>query len=85
MIILFGSFSRADWYRGSDIDIFIYGDERQFEQGKYEIKLKREIQMHVARSKKDLERMSKLLPYIISGDFIKGSIEDLGVRVYAKV
>ena len=25
-VVLFGSFSRSDWYEKSDIDIFIYGD-----------------------------------------------------------
>ena len=25
-VIIFGSFSRGDWYKESDIDVFIYGD-----------------------------------------------------------
>ncbi len=85
VIIVFGSFARYDWYEGSDIDIFIYGDDEKFEQGKYELKLKRDIQVHTAKNKKDLKKMDKMLPYIITGDFIKGSIEDLGVEVHAKV
>jgi len=28
--------------------------------------------------------MDKLLPYVISGNFIKGSINDLGVEIHAK-
>ncbi len=84
VIILFGSFSRSDWYNHSDIDIFIYGSDDDFEQGKYELKLHRDIQVHTAKDKKDLKRMNKLLPYIVSGDYIKGSIQDLGVEVYAK-
>ena len=83
VVILFGSFSRSDWYDNSDIDIFIYGNDDEFEQGKYEIKLDREIQIHNARDKNDLKRISKMLPYIISGSFIKGSIQDLGVDVHA--
>lgn len=83
VVIIFGSFSRFDWYDHSDIDIFIYGDDSHFEQGKYELKLHRDIQIHLARNKKDLKRMKKLLPYILSGDFIKGSIQELGVEVNA--
>ena len=85
VIILFGSFSSYDWYKNSDIDIFIYGSDEKFEQGKYELKLKRDIQIHAAKNKKDLKRLDTMLPYIIVGDFIKGSIEDLGVEVHAKV
>lgn len=83
--ILFGSFSRYDWYDHSDIDVFIFGDDQAFEQGKFELKLRREIQVHTAKNQSDLQRMEKLLPYIIAGDFIKGSIEELGVEVHAKV
>lgn len=83
VVILFGSFSRYDWYDDSDIDIFIYGDDEKFEVGKYSVKLRRDIQIHLAKDKKDLKRINKMLPYIISGDFIKGSIEDLGVDVSA--
>ncbi|MFH1849346.1 MAG: nucleotidyltransferase domain-containing protein [archaeon] len=83
VIILFGSFARSDWYRQSDIDIFIYGDDDNFEQGKYELKLNREIQVHNARNRSDLKKMANLLPHIISGIFIKGSISDLGVTISA--
>jgi len=85
VIIIFGSFSRWDWYDDSDIDIFIYGNDDNFQRGKYESIIKREIQVHNAQSSQDLQKIDKLLPYIISGDFIKGSIQDLGVEVHAKV
>ncbi len=84
VVILFGSFTRSDWHKDSDIDIFIYGDDGGFEQGKYELKFHRDIQVHNAKNKKDLKRINKLLAYIISGNFIKGSIQDLGVEVHAK-
>ena len=84
VVILFGSFSRWDWYKDSDIDIFIYGSDEDFEQGKFELKLHRDIQVHAAKNKNDLKRIDKMIPYIISGDFIKGSIQDLGVEVHAK-
>lgn len=85
VVIIFGSFSRWDWYKDSDIDIFIYGMDNDFEQGKYESRLHRGIQVHTAKDKKDLMRIDKMMPYIIAGDFIKGSIEDLGVKIEAKV
>lgn len=43
--ILFGSFSRGDWGRSSDIDLFIYGQDTQFNRGKFERSLNREIQL----------------------------------------
>ncbi len=84
VVILFGSFARADWDTESDIDIFIYGTADNFEQGKYELKLKREIQVHQAQTREEIQKIDKLLPYIISGEFIKGSIQDLGVQIHAK-
>ncbi|MDD9953456.1 MAG: nucleotidyltransferase domain-containing protein [Candidatus Woesearchaeota archaeon] len=84
VIIVFGSFTRGDWYIESDIDIFIYGDDDAFEQGLYEKKLNREIQVHTAKNKNELKSIEKMLPYIIQGDFVKGSLDDLGVRVYAE-
>ena len=83
VVIIFGSFSSWDWYNHSDIDIFIYGDDSKFNYYKFGFKLNREIQVHTAKDKKDLKRLDKMLPYIIQGDFIKGSMEDLGVEVNA--
>lgn len=80
-IILFGSFARSDWTKDSDLDLFIYGDDSDFQQGKYELKLGREIQVHTAKNSKDLKKSEKMLPYILSGIFIKGSVQDLGVRI----
>ena len=79
--VIFGSFSRADWYDHSDIDVFIYGDASRFERVKYGSKLHREIQVHTAKNKKDLKRIGKMIPYIIDGDFVKGSTTDLGVKI----
>jgi predicted nucleotidyltransferase len=84
VVILFGSFSRWDWHKESDIDVFILGDDSDLLQGKFELKLKRDIEVHTARDSKELVRFEKMLPYIVSGDFIKGSITDLGVTIHAK-
>ena len=80
-VILFGSFSRSDWHKGSDIDIFIYGSDEDFEQGRFELRLKRDIQVHRARNARELKKIERMLPYILSGDFIKGSVQELGVEV----
>ena len=82
-IILFGSFARSDWNQDSDVDIFVYGDCEDFEQGTYESKIKRDIEVHTAKTPKDLKRIDKMLPYVLSGEFIKGSIQDLGVTIHA--
>ena len=74
-VILFGSFSRWDWYKDSDIDIFIYGDDSDFEQWKYEKKLKREIQLFTCKNKEDLKKLGEgLLTNIIKGIVIKGYV-----------
>lgn len=83
VVIIFGSFSRWDWYKESDIDIFIYGDDETFEQGKYELRLKHDIETFTARGTQELKRMERLLPSILSGEFIKGSIQDLGIEIHA--
>ena len=83
LVIIFGSFSRYDWYDHSDIDIFIYGNDDEFEQGKYELKLDREIQLFNAKNKKDLKKMgSGLIQNMIEGFIVKGDLEQLGVRLY---
>jgi predicted nucleotidyltransferase len=84
VVILFGSFSRADWYEDSDIDIFIYGDDSLFEKGKYERLLLKDIQVFNSKDNKGLQRYDQMLPAIISGNFIKGSFRDLGVVINAK-
>lgn len=83
LVILFGSFSRYDWYDHSDIDIFIYGNDDEFEQGKYELKLDREIQLFTAKNKEDFKKMgSGLIQNMLEGFIVKGDLEQLGVRLY---
>ena len=84
VIILFGSFTRSDWNKESDIDIFIYGKDDELDQGKYETILHREIQLFAAHNKDDFRKMDHLLPSILSGNIIKGSIHDLEIELHAK-
>ena len=77
--IIFGSFSRGDWGKSSDIDLFLYGDDNEFNQTEFEKKLKREIQIF-----KDLKRLDpKVIPNIVKGFYIKQSIEPFKVDINA--
>lgn len=67
--ILFGSFSRGDWGRSSDIDIFIYGKDSQFNPGKYEHLLNREIQLF---SYPTLEKAKTFLEPTVLKNIAKG-------------
>lgn len=83
--ILFGSFARGDWNKSSDIDLFIYGDSKNFEKRKFENKIKREIQLfsynNAKQIKKDLD--SNLITNIIKGYNIKGNLEPFKVEIDA--
>ncbi len=83
--ILFGSFARGDWSKSSDIDLFIYGDDREFQKGFYETKLHRDIQIFTYQDKKTLKKNldPTIIPNIAKGFFITGSIEPFEVRVNA--
>jgi predicted nucleotidyltransferase len=85
VIIIFGSFSRSDWHKESDIDIFLYGSKNNIEIKKYESILNRDIEIFTAKDTKDLKRIDRLLPYIISGNFIKGNLQDMDVEINVKV
>lgn len=76
-VVLFGSFARGDWHKGSDIDIFIYGKSRGFEKSRYELKLKRQIELHLFETKADLNRVkSGLLKNVLNGYALKGQMQD---------
>ena len=83
-IILFGSLSRWDWYKDSDIDLFIYGNPEGLKIVDYELKLHREIQLFICHNKNELKKLSRgLIKNIISGYTIKGNIDFIGVDIYA--
>ena len=83
-VILFGSFSRSDWYRNSDVDIFIYGDEEGLKIMNYELKLHRNIQLFICRDNNELAKLGPgLIRNIIKGDLIKGDINFIKVDLNA--
>ena len=83
-IILFGSFSRSDWYKNSDIDIFVYGDPEGLKIVNYELKLHRNIQLFICQNKEELAKLSKgLIRNIIKGNIIKGNLDFIEVDISA--
>ncbi|MFC1691767.1 nucleotidyltransferase domain-containing protein [Nanoarchaeota archaeon] len=75
--IIFGSIAKGDWYKDSDIDIFIYGKSKGFEKHKFELKLHRDIQLHIFENKNEIKQLETgLIKNIINGHIIKGSIND---------
>ncbi|MDI6736951.1 MAG: nucleotidyltransferase domain-containing protein [Nanoarchaeota archaeon] len=76
-VVLFGSFARGDWHKGSDIDIFIYGKSRGFEKSRYELKLKRQIELHLFETKAELNQVrTGLLKNVLNGYSLKGQMQD---------
>lgn len=77
-VILFGSMAKGDWYKESDIDIFILGKPKEIEKNKYELKLHRDIQLHIFNTKKEINKIKTgLIKNVINGHIIKGSIQDI--------
>lgn len=83
--IIFGSFSRGDWNKSSDIDIFVYGKVMQFDKKTFENKLKHEIQLFSFDNSKDIKRQLDplLIPNIIKGFNVKGSLDPFEVKIHA--
>lgn len=83
-VVIFGSFARADWNNESDIDLFIYGNADDFEKGYFERKLKREIQVFQYENSSELKRLEQsVIPNILAGIHIKGTIEPFEVAIHA--
>lgn len=81
--IVFGSFARGDWSKSSDIDLFIYGEGREFDKRTYEVKLGREIQLfsyHDPRQMKELD--PHVIPNILKGLAVTDSLEPFTVSVH---
>lgn len=83
--ILFGSFARGDWNKSSDIDLFLYGDAEYFEKGRFEYLLLKEIQLFNYNSPKKIKKEldPRLIPNIVKGFNIKGSLEPFKVNLNA--
>jgi predicted nucleotidyltransferase len=77
-IVIFGSFSRADWHLKSDIDLFIIGNDEDLEKGKFETILHREIQLFSFKNKQEIKNINpNLISNIINGYFVKGVVQNI--------
>ncbi len=77
-IIIFGSLIKGDWYKDSDIDVFVYGSDEGFNKKMYESKLKRNIELHVFENDGEIHEVKTgLIKNIINGYLVKGQIQDI--------
>ena len=77
-IVLFGSLSRGDWYKESDIDIFIYGGIGDFDKSAYELKLGKHIELHIFQNKEEIREVKTgLIKNVINGYVIKGNVQEI--------
>ena len=83
-IILFGSYSKAEDISKSDIDIFIYGNVDDLRLAKYEMILKRDIQLFNCNNKTGLNKLGDgLIKNIVKGNLIKGDMDFIRVDINA--
>jgi predicted nucleotidyltransferase len=77
-IVIFGSTIKGDWYRDSDIDIFVYGSAEGFNKSKYQAILKREIELHVFENMREIKEIKTgLIKNVTNGYLVKGQMQDL--------
>ena len=77
-IILFGSIIKGDYYKYSDIDIFIYGNADGFDKSFYESKLGKIMELHVFESREEINNIrTGIINNIINGYIVKGKIQDV--------
>jgi|TARA_B100001971_G_scaffold104948_1_gene96594 predicted nucleotidyltransferase len=72
-IILFGSASKGEDIKGSDIDLYVQCNEKKLELSKYEKKLNRKINLFFEKNFDKLS--SELKQNIINGDKLKGFLK----------
>jgi predicted nucleotidyltransferase len=76
-VILFGSIMRGDWYKDSDIDVFVFGDISDFDKNLYELRLNKNIELHIFENKEEIKEVKTgLIKNIINGYVLKGQIQD---------
>ena len=77
-IIIFGSMIKGDWYKDSDIDIFILGNLTDFDRKAYEQKLNTHIELHIFKNRKEIKEVKTgLIQNVVNGYIIKGQIQDV--------
>lgn len=82
--IIFGSLTRSDWNKDSDVDLFVYGDTQGLRTAKYEARLGRDIQVFACSNPAELKRLGPgLISNILKGQLIKGDLGFVKVDVNA--
>ena len=83
--ILFGSFARGDWSKASDVDLFLYGDDAEFDRALYEAKLGRAIQVFSFREPQAVQKEldPAVICNIVKGITLTESFEPFTVSVQA--
>lgn len=77
-VIIFGSIIKGDWYKDSDIDIFIFGNASNFNKKFYEFKLNKNIELHLFENKEEIKEIKTgLIKNIVNGYVLKGQIQDI--------
>ena len=77
-IILFGSIIKGDWYKDSDVNLFVYGSAKDFDKKVYERRLRMQIELQVFETKKELSEVrTGLIKNIVNGYIVKGQIQDI--------
>jgi len=77
-VILFGSSVKGDWYKGSDVDIFVLGSIPDFEKNIYERRLGKHIELHLFQNTAEVREVKTgLMKNIINGYVVKGQIQDV--------
>jgi len=71
-IVLFGSLSKGEAKKDSDIDLAIFSNEKKINLSKFEKKLKRKIQIHWFKSLGEIKK--ELANNIINGYLIGGKL-----------
>lgn len=77
-IIIFGSTIKGDWYKGSDIDIFVFGNSSDFDKTVYERRMNKHIELHIFENRRDLTCIKTgLINNVVNGYVVKGQIQDI--------
>ncbi len=77
-VIIFGSIIKGDWYKDSDIDIFVLGNAGKFDRKIYELKLQRSIELHVFENEEEIKEVrTGLIKNIVNGYIVKGQVQDI--------
>ncbi len=75
-VFIFGSMTRWDWYRESDVDVFIYGNPEGFTPEKYRHSVHHKVESFIYKNVYELKRIPEaLLRNIITGLRVQGSID----------